>query len=91
MEVLHSSLQDLTGNSLHMSEDVLNSILPDLGAEDLSEEGARLGEVTVGMVGSVSCHKSGNPVGAVLRLLVEVEQVGVGGSKRIGLIVGSRS
>lgn len=91
MEVLHGSLQDLTGNSLHASKNVLNCILPDLYAEHLSEEGSGLGEITVGMVRSVFCHKPSNSVGTVPCLLVEVESIGVGGSEGVGLIVWSGS
>lgn len=91
VEVLHSSLQDLAGHSLHASKDVLNGVLPDLSAEDLSEEGSGLSEVTVGVVGAVPGNKSGDSVRAVPCLLVEVEEVGVGGSERVGLIIGSRA
>lgn len=91
VEVLHSSLQDLAGHSLHASVDVLDGVLSDLGAEDLSEEGSGLGEITVGMVGSVSGNESGDSVGAVPCLFVEGEKIGVGRSERVGLIVGSRS
>lgn len=91
VEILHSSLQHLAGHSLHASDNVLNSVLSDLGAEDLSEECSGLGKVTVGMVGPVSGNESGDSVGAVPCLFVEGEEIGIGRSERVWLIVGSRS
>lgn len=91
MEVLDSSLQDITRDTTHTAWHVGHCVLSHGVAKDLAEEGTRLSKIAVRVVGLVSGNETSDPVGTVPSLLVERESVTSVGTKGIRFIVGSRS
>lgn len=91
MEVLDGTFQDITRNSIHTARHVLDGVLPHGVAEDLPEEGTRLGEIAVRVVGFVPGDETSDPVGAVSGFLIESEGVASVGAEGVRLIVGGRS
>lgn len=91
VEILDSTLQDVTRDSLHTARHVGDSVLSHGVTEDLAEEGARLSEITVRMVGLVSGDETSDPIGTVPGLLVESEGVASVGAEGVGLVIGSGS
>ena len=85
-EDLNLSLLDISVGSFQVSDDVVDQVGSVLRAHDLSEEGSGLGEVAVGVGGSVSLDQATNSEGAQGEALVLN-----GSSEAVGFVVGGGS
>jgi hypothetical protein len=74
-----------------MFSNILDRMFPGLVIHDLPEQNARLREIIVGMIGSMSGNKSRNSIGLISCIFVEEEGICIPWTHSVGLVVGSRT
>lgn len=82
VEVLGSTLLNLTRDWLHVASNVLDHVLALCLVDDVAEQIASLLEITVGVVGSVPADQASDSVGCISSVIRERE-----GLERIGIVV----
>jgi len=75
MEIFNCSLQNISGHSFHTTSCVLDRMLSIYILHNFSEEISWLCEITIGMVGFMSRHKSSYVIGGVTCRFVVTEGV----------------